>query len=107
MRPILAALLLSAAGATAAAPAAAEAASEDCGFPQRQPVQVEGRTQTLFVNACGQRYEAGYRLEGNTLHFPRGGTHTLPDLTEAEAEQTLRRTYGLVGEREALVRTAW
>lgn len=50
-------------------------------------------------------YEVGYRFEGKTLHFPRGGKHTLPNSSEAEAQEVLRETYGLKGEGDALVRT--
>ncbi|WIJ24023.1 hypothetical protein [Devosia sp. RR2S18] len=49
--------------------------------------------------------ERGYRLEGSTLHLPRGGSHSLPELSAAEAETVLRENYGLVGERDCLVRT--
>jgi hypothetical protein len=54
-----------------------------------------------------QAGERGYRLEGNALHFPKGGTHTLPEASAAEAESILRDTYGLAGEGDCLVRTEW
>ena len=58
-----------------------------------------------FTDSCGNPYEVGYRLEGTTLHFPRGGQHSLSQASEGEAEQILRETYGLVGERNKLIRT--
>lgn len=82
------------------------AAAQDCTYPDLAPVTLEnGTTQYRFTDSCGQAYEVGYRFEGNTLHFPRGGEHTLPELTEAEAKKILRDTYGLVGEPDALIRT--
>lgn len=81
--------------------------STECTFPQREPIQNSGGLLTLFMNPCGVKYEAGYRLEGNTLHFPFGGSHALRDATQEEAEAALREAYGLVGEREKLVRTKW
>lgn len=89
----------------AAAPAAT--AAQDCSFPNRQPAQADGRTQTMFVNDCGQVYEVGYRLEGNALHFPDGAVHAIKDADRETAETLLREAYGLVGERDALVRTKW
>jgi hypothetical protein len=83
----------------------APAFAPDCTYPQREPIQKGERTEYRFTDSCGEAYEVGYRLEGNTLHFPRGGRHTLPKGTEADAEKVLRETYGLVGERGALIRT--
>ncbi|KAA5606081.1 hypothetical protein F1188_08725 [Roseospira marina] len=83
------------------------ALAADCSLPPKGvPLKTEGRTPVLH-NACGQPFQAGYRLEGTTLHFPSGATHALPQATEAEAEETLRIAYGLVGPRDALVRTRW
>lgn len=84
---------------------ASPAFSQDCTYPQREPVEQNGQTQYRFTDTCGQAYEVGYRLEGNTLHFPRGGKHALPEAKEAEAERVLRETYGLKGERDNLIRT--
>ncbi len=84
---------------------ATSAAAKDCTYPQLTPVMKEDATQYRFINSCGHAYEVGYRLEGKTLHFPRGGTHTLSQTTEADAEKVLRETYGLIGERNALIRT--
>lgn len=85
--------------------AAAPAWAQDCTYPQREPVQREGRAEYRFTDSCGNPYEVGYRLEGTTLHFPRGGQHSLSQASEGEAEQILRETYGLVGERNKLIRT--
>ncbi len=74
-------------------------------FEHTNPVEIDGQMQFRFTDEDRQPYEVGYRLDGNTLHFPRGGKHTLPQVTEAEAERILRETYGLVGERDELVRT--
>lgn len=101
MRSIVVAALLSIAFTSSAAAAA------DCEFAQREPIRNPGGLLTLFMDPCGVRYEAGYRLEGNTLHFPLGGAHTISQASEAQAEAVLRETYGLVGERDALVRTRW
>ncbi|MBB4267074.1 hypothetical protein [Roseospira visakhapatnamensis] len=57
--------------------------------------------------ASQPRQEPGYRLEGNTLHFPGGGTHAIRDTDRETAEKLLRDAYGLVGPRDALVRTRW
>lgn len=103
MRLILAAALV----VVPAVSALAAAPSDGCGYPNRTPIVHDTGIQTMFVNTCGERYEAGYRLEGNTLRFPRGGAHTLPEATPAQAEAVLRDAYGLVGERDALVRTRW
>ncbi|WP_299443198.1 hypothetical protein [uncultured Rhodospira sp.] len=84
----------------------APASGADCPRPQDLPLKTEGRTP-VFQDACGQRFQAGYRLEGTTLHFPGGGTHTLTEATTAEAERVLRDAYGLVGPRHRLVRTVW
>lgn len=97
MRHVLAIVVLAA--------SASPALSQDCTYPQREPAEQNGQTQYRFTDTCGQPYEVGYRFEGKTLHFPRGGQHTLPESTEAEAESILRETYGLVGERNALIRT--
>ena len=78
---------------------------QECQFPQRTPVEQDGRTQFLFTDTCGRPYEIGYRLDGNTLHFPHGGMHRLPKASSEEAERILRETYGLKGERSALIRT--
>ena len=85
--------------------AAAPGVAKECTFEERQPVEKDGRAEYRFVDSCGEVYEVGYRIEGNTLHFPRGGQHTLPDITATAAEQILRETYGLVGEPDALIRT--
>lgn len=63
--------------------------------------------RTIFADACGERYEVGYRLDANTLQIPFGGSHTITNATEAEAEAILREAYGLVGDRDRLVRTKW
>lgn len=80
-------------------------ASQECQFHSLQPVEHSGQQQFHFVDSCGKVYEVGYRIEGNTLYFPRGGQHALSDVTAVVAEQILRKTYGLVGERDALIRT--
>jgi hypothetical protein len=87
--------------------AAWPAAAQDCTYPTLAPVKNGERTQYQFSDSCGEAYEVGYRLEGNTLHFPRGGKHTLPKGTEADAEKVLRETYGLIGSRDSLIRTKW
>lgn len=84
---------------------ASSATAQDCTYPELAPVTKDGTTQYRFIDSCGRAYELGYRLEGKTLHFPRGGTHTLSEATVADAEKVLRETYGLVGERDALIRT--
>lgn len=86
--------------------ATAPAHASDCTLPPDVPLKAEGRTP-IFKTPCGDPYQAGYRLEGNTLHFPGSGTHALREISEAEAEQVLRETYGLVGPRDRLVRTHW
>lgn len=70
-------------------------------------VQEDGElyTRTIFEDSCGEPYQVGYRLEGNTLHFPSGGMHEVAEEDEAGAEALLREAYGLEGEREALQRT--
>lgn len=85
------------------------AGQENCVIPapENAAVSVGGRTGTLFENACGQRYETGYRLLGNTLLFPGGGSHELLEASISEAETVLRETYGLTGERNHLIRTKW
>ncbi len=85
--------------------AAGPAATQVCNFHSVEPVHHSGKVQYRFVDSCGAVYEVGYRLEGNTLHFPRGGQHALPEVTASVAEQVLRETYGLVGETDALIRT--
>jgi hypothetical protein len=87
--------------------AASPALAQDCTYPQREAVQKDGKPEYRFTDSCGQPYEVGYRLEGKTLHFPGGGTHTLPEGSEADAERVFRETYGLVGQRESLIRTKW
>ena len=84
---------------------ASPAFAQDCSYPERAPVQKDGEVQYRFTDSCGQPYEVGYRLEGKTLHFPRGGKHALPKASEEEAERVLRETYGLNGERGNLIRT--
>lgn len=84
---------------------AGTAAAKECTFHSLQPVHHSGKVQYRFVDSCAEVYEVGYRIEGNTLHFPRGGQHTLPNITSTAAEQILRETYGLVGEPDALIRT--
>lgn len=91
----------------AASFAAAPAWAQDCTYPQREPVQREGRAEYRFTDSCGNPYEVGYRLEGRTLHFPRGGQHSLTRSSDPEAETLLRDAYGLVGERDSLIRTKW
>lgn len=88
-----------------AALGASTATAEECSFPQKEPVQQSGKTEYLFLDTCGKPYEVGYRLDGSTLHFPKGGKHALPKADNASAEQVLREAYGLVGEREKLIRT--
>lgn len=78
---------------------------KECTYPQGEPVEREGGVEYRFVDTCGKPYEVGYRLVGQTLHFPRGGKHSLPEATEAEAERILRDTYGLKDGAGGLVRT--
>jgi len=87
--------------------AASPALAEDCTYPQREPVERDGQTQYRFTDSCGDAYEVGYRLEGNTLYMPGDAEHSLPEETEAAAETLLREAYGLVGERDSLIRTKW
>lgn len=76
-----------------------------CTYAITKPLIAEGETHYIFRGPCGL-YEVGYRLEGTTLHFPRGGEHTITNLTDEEAQQILRDTYGLVGsDNDALIRT--
>ena len=70
-------------------------ASAACTYEQVEPVAKQGQMQHRFFSECGF-YEVGYMLEGNTLHFPRGGTHTVSDVSVAEAQSLLTETYGLV-----------
>ena len=84
--------------------AAVPALAAECDFPEPPP-QKPGAAPVRLVNTCGQTYEVGYRLEGNSLYFPGGGRHEIREVDEAEAERVLRETYGLVGPRSALVRT--
>ncbi|MFW5734587.1 MAG: hypothetical protein ACOCWR_05955 [Oceanidesulfovibrio sp.] len=86
---------------------AVPAAAGECTFSHRHPVTAEGRELRVFVNECGQRYEVGYRLDGATLLFPSGGRHTVTNLPQDEAQVLLRKTYGLQGQGDALVRTKW
>lgn len=86
-----------------AATAAADPVS--CTYDHAAPVIENGREQYVFLGPCGF-YEVGYHLEGNTLHLPRGGTHALLDVSEAEAQDILREAYGLVDTGgETLIRT--
>jgi len=84
---------------------ASTASAKECTFPQSEPVQQSGKIEYLFLDTCGKPYEVGYRLDGSTLYFPKGGKHSLPKADNASAEQVLRDVYGLVGEREKLIRT--
>lgn len=79
--------------------------AQECSYPQSEPTKTEGEVEYRFIDSCGKPYEVGYRIEGNTLHLPRGGQHSLPEATEAEAERILRETYGLKGNVDSLVRT--
>ncbi len=63
--------------------------------------------RTIFTDACGAAYQVGYRLEGNTLVMPGGGTHEIRQASAQDAERLLREAYGLVGERDHLDRTKW
>jgi hypothetical protein len=58
-------------------------------------VPPKNKNQTILLGTCGF-YERGYRLEGNTLHFPNGGTHAIADTPEQEARAVLKEAYGLV-----------
>lgn len=91
--------------ATLIAAGSVSTASAACNYERAEPVTNEGQKQHRFFNECGF-YEVGYTLEGNTLHFPRGGTHTVRDVSVAEAQSVLTETYGLVevGE-DRLIRT--
>jgi hypothetical protein len=51
--------------------------------------------RTVFLGSCGF-YETGYRLEGNVLYLPRGGSHAIEDTSDQEAQALLRDAYGLV-----------
>ena len=83
----------------------AHPASADCTYNPESFVTENGQTQYRFLNDCGF-YEVGYRLEGNTLYFPRGGEHTLSDIPVFEAQSILTETYGLKDAGEGkLVRT--
>ncbi|MBK1664071.1 hypothetical protein CKO38_05010 [Rhodospirillum rubrum] len=82
------------------------AAAAECSFPDRPPAAAMAG-QTRFVNDCGQPYEIGYRLEGTTLSFPGGGSHTINDASPEAAERLLREAYGLIGEPDHLIRTKW
>jgi len=84
--------------------AAVPALGAECDFPEPPP-QKTGAAPVRLVNACGQSYEVGYRLEGNILYFPDGGWHEIKAVDKVEAEHVLRETYGLVGPRSSLVRT--
>lgn len=85
--------------------AAQPVGAQECTYPQSEPVKRDGVIEHRFTDSCGNPYEVGYRLEGQTLHFPRGGQHTLPEATEAEARRILQDTYGLKGDPASLVRT--
>jgi hypothetical protein len=87
--------------------AARGATAAECSFPHREPQPIAGGLQVFFLDSCGRPYEVGYRLEGNTLYFPGGGTHRIEHASQDEAERLLREAYGLVGERDALIRTRW
>lgn len=63
--------------------------------------------RTKFVDAQGNAYQVGYHLEGSTLHFPGEGLHEMKDAAPDTAEEIFRETYGLVGDKDALVRTKW
>jgi hypothetical protein len=63
--------------------------------------------RTKFVDAQNNTYQVGYRIQGSTLHFPGEGFHEIKDVAPEIAEALFRDTYGLIGEREALVRTKW
>lgn len=63
--------------------------------------------RTKFVDAQGNNYQVGFRLEGKTLYFPGGEQHALEIASTEAAEKLLREMFGLVGERDALVRTKW
>jgi hypothetical protein len=63
--------------------------------------------RTKFVDAQGNTYQVGYRLEGSTLHFPGEGIQEIKDAAPETAEELFRDAYGLVGHRDALVRTKW
>lgn len=63
--------------------------------------------RTKFVDAQGNSYQVGFRIEGKTLYFPGGEEHALEVASTETAEKLLRETFGLVGERDALVRTKW
>jgi hypothetical protein len=80
-------------------------ASAACTYDQVAPVIESGHERYIFLNECGF-YEVGYRLDGNTLHLPRGGTHVLKDIPVSEAQTILSEAYGLkeVG-GEGLIRT--
>lgn len=54
-------------------------AATECDYPQKTAVESNGHTRTIFINACNQRYEVGYRLDGNTLIFPTDGRHEIKD----------------------------
>ena len=73
----------------------ASGAAAACTYEAESTVNEDGQAQHRFFNDCGS-YEVGYRLEGKTLHFPRGGTHTLSDLPVPEAQAILTETYGLL-----------
>jgi hypothetical protein len=79
----------------------------ECAFPIRSPVETDIGVRTMFVNECGQWYQVGYRIEGDTLVFPTGGRHQIKDTAPGRAEAALREAYGLIGNTDALVRTRW
>lgn len=91
--------------ATIGVVALASGASAACTYEPESTVNKDGQTQYRFLNDCGF-YEVGYKLEGNTLHLPRGGKHTLSDIPVSEAQSVLTETYGLKDAGEGkLVRT--
>ncbi|MDY8108866.1 hypothetical protein U0C82_06870 [Fulvimarina sp. 2208YS6-2-32] len=83
------------------------ATAQICIYPALTPIQTGKQILYQFTDSCGQAYEVGYRLEGNTLHFPSGGQHTLPERSDEDAERVLREAYGLIGKPESLIRTKW
>ncbi|WP_186393969.1 MULTISPECIES: hypothetical protein [unclassified Pannonibacter] len=83
--------------------------AENCGLPAPAAGLQAAKNlgDSLYVDRCGRRYEAGYRLEGNTLFFPGGGKHEIAAAEGENAEDLFRETYGLMGPRDALTRTRW
>lgn len=84
---------------------AGAAGATECEYEHHKPLERNGGEQFVFFGNCGF-YEVGYRLDGNTLYFPRGGSHQLTGVSNAEAKVQLRETYGLIGDDPRyLVRT--